>query len=148
MINETQKIPAAACQKCGGWTSFGGMSQHSKSTVPVMGRTGCTCSQKKEDTTVVSKEIEVQKALETGYVRLIASHDGQIKNIVEYNKEHVSFDEALEWLFDWIFSLEEIQDSKLYNAKLSEYKVTLNGVEFSSDTLSKAELVELAFNRA
>lgn len=39
-----EPIPAAACPKCGGWTSFGGMSQHSNSTVPVDGRTGCTCN--------------------------------------------------------------------------------------------------------
>lgn len=41
--NDLTDIPAAACNKCGGWTSFGGMSQHSKTTTPVLGRTGCTC---------------------------------------------------------------------------------------------------------
>lgn len=36
-------MPAAACPLCGGWTAHGGMSQHAKSTVPVMGRPGCHC---------------------------------------------------------------------------------------------------------
>ena len=36
-------VPAAACPRCGGWTGYGGMSQHSTSTVPVIGRTGCVC---------------------------------------------------------------------------------------------------------
>ncbi len=40
--NDLTKIPAAACQQCGGWTSQGGMSQHSKAVRPVMDRTGCT----------------------------------------------------------------------------------------------------------
>ena len=39
----TVAVPAAACPRCGGWTGYGGMSQHSTSTVPVMGRTGCVC---------------------------------------------------------------------------------------------------------
>jgi hypothetical protein len=30
-------VEAAACPRCGGWTSFGGMSQHSK------GPSGCKC---------------------------------------------------------------------------------------------------------
>lgn len=38
------KNPAAACPACGGWTSSGGMSQHSKSKTPVLGRAGCTCN--------------------------------------------------------------------------------------------------------
>lgn len=42
-MNDLTKVPAAACNTCGGWTSFGGMSQHSESDHPVMGRTGCTC---------------------------------------------------------------------------------------------------------
>ena len=41
--NDMTNIPAAACGKCGGWTDFGGMSQHADSKVPVSGRTGCTC---------------------------------------------------------------------------------------------------------
>jgi len=41
--NDMTNIPAAACKRCGGWTSFGGMSQHRDSETPVMGRTGCTC---------------------------------------------------------------------------------------------------------
>ena len=40
--NDLTNIPAAACQQCGGWTSQGGMSQHSKAVEPVDGRTGCT----------------------------------------------------------------------------------------------------------
>lgn len=40
-------IPAAACPKCGGWTSQGGMSQHANATAPVMGRKGCTCNKAK-----------------------------------------------------------------------------------------------------
>lgn len=36
--------PAAACPRCGGWTSFGGMSQFAKSTEAVLGRIGCTCN--------------------------------------------------------------------------------------------------------
>lgn len=43
-----KKIPAAACPRCGGWTSYGGMSQHAGSLVPVQGRTGCTCSLERE----------------------------------------------------------------------------------------------------
>jgi hypothetical protein len=31
------KIPAGACQRCGGWTTFGGMSQHAH------GPKGCVC---------------------------------------------------------------------------------------------------------
>lgn len=41
--NDTTKVPAAACGGCGGWSSMGGMSQYRNSTVPVLGRTGCTC---------------------------------------------------------------------------------------------------------
>lgn len=37
------QVPAAACPRCGGWTSFGGMSQYSKSVVEVLGRKGCIC---------------------------------------------------------------------------------------------------------
>lgn len=40
-------IPAAACNKCGGWTSFGGCSQFSNSKTPVLGRVGCTCFKKR-----------------------------------------------------------------------------------------------------
>jgi hypothetical protein len=42
--NSLENIPAAACRKCGGWTSFGGMSQYCDSKEPVMGRIGCTCN--------------------------------------------------------------------------------------------------------
>jgi hypothetical protein len=35
--------PAAACPRCGGWTTMGGMSQHSDAHVPVHGRFGCVC---------------------------------------------------------------------------------------------------------
>lgn len=42
-VNSMDNIPAAACPRCGGWTNFGGCSQHSESDIPVMGRTGCTC---------------------------------------------------------------------------------------------------------
>lgn len=41
--NSMQDIPVAACNKCGGWTNHGGMSQHYKSKVPILGRIGCTC---------------------------------------------------------------------------------------------------------
>ena len=41
--SQSQNPPAAACPLCGGWTSFGGMSHHHKSTEPVIGRMGCTC---------------------------------------------------------------------------------------------------------
>jgi len=40
-------IPAAACQRCGGWTGYGGMSQHSLSSKLVQGRRGCTCALRK-----------------------------------------------------------------------------------------------------
>ena len=40
---EKESIPAAACQRCGGWTGVGGMSQFRDAKVPVMGRIGCTC---------------------------------------------------------------------------------------------------------
>lgn len=36
-------VPAAACNRCGGWTGFGGMSQYATSLTKVLGRTGCTC---------------------------------------------------------------------------------------------------------
>lgn len=42
--NPMHNIPAAACPRCGGWTTFGGMSQHATATKPVLGRTGCTCT--------------------------------------------------------------------------------------------------------
>ena len=46
-VNDLTKVPAAACSKCGGWHSRGGMKQYANSTVPVVAggyaRTGCTC---------------------------------------------------------------------------------------------------------
>ena len=36
--------PAAACQRCGGWLSSGGMSQYHRTTAPVMRRFGCLCN--------------------------------------------------------------------------------------------------------
>lgn len=44
VVEEEDVVPAAACPRCGGWTSMGGMSQHSDSEVEVDGRTGCTCT--------------------------------------------------------------------------------------------------------
>jgi len=41
--NDRTSIPAAACPRCGGWTTYGGCSQHAASLVPVAGRTGCVC---------------------------------------------------------------------------------------------------------
>ena len=41
--NDTTAIPAAACNRCGGWTGFGGMSHHADDNVPFMKRTGCYC---------------------------------------------------------------------------------------------------------
>jgi hypothetical protein len=46
--------PAAACGACGGWTSFGGMKGASSSTVPVLGRYGCTCGESKRAATVAA----------------------------------------------------------------------------------------------
>jgi hypothetical protein len=46
MTNSLKNLPAAACGLCGGWTCFGGMSQHAKSDVPVDGRTGCVCGRR------------------------------------------------------------------------------------------------------
>ena len=43
-LNQSTLHPAAACGRCGGWTSFGGMSQHSTTHVPVNGRFGCVCN--------------------------------------------------------------------------------------------------------
>lgn len=43
-VNDLIHIPAAACPRCGGWTSFGGCSQYRDATEPVMGRTGCICN--------------------------------------------------------------------------------------------------------
>lgn len=37
------QIPEAACKKCGGWTSFGGMAQYSQTITPILGRVGCIC---------------------------------------------------------------------------------------------------------
>ena len=42
--NEATKIPAAACPRCGGWTTTGGMSQYANNTTPVLGRVGCDCN--------------------------------------------------------------------------------------------------------
>lgn len=42
--NDLSSVPAAACPRCGGWTSSGGMSQYAKSSTPVLGRTGCSCN--------------------------------------------------------------------------------------------------------
>ena len=33
--------PVPSCPKCGGWTAFGGMSQHRSNTTRVRGRLGC-----------------------------------------------------------------------------------------------------------
>jgi hypothetical protein len=41
--SETPTRPAAACPRCGGWTSFGGMSQHSDPKKLHLGRFGCNC---------------------------------------------------------------------------------------------------------
>nr|BAR33182.1 hypothetical protein [uncultured Mediterranean phage uvMED] len=38
------ETPKAACHRCGGWTRYGGMSQHGLSTWPVLGRIGCICN--------------------------------------------------------------------------------------------------------
>lgn len=43
-MNDMSNVPAGACGKCGGWTSFGGMSQYAGCADPVHGRTGCTCT--------------------------------------------------------------------------------------------------------
>jgi len=43
-INDLDNVPAAACWRCGGWTAYGGCSQHSNSYERVDGRTGCTCN--------------------------------------------------------------------------------------------------------
>lgn len=40
---EVKHLEKAACVRCEGWTNFGGMSQHSKSKVEVLGRVGCSC---------------------------------------------------------------------------------------------------------
>jgi hypothetical protein len=42
-LNDRTSIPAAACPRCGGWTTYGGCSKHAASLVPVHGRTGCVC---------------------------------------------------------------------------------------------------------
>ena len=41
--NDLSNVPAAACNRCGGWTAKGGMSQHCDSIEAVKGRTGCVC---------------------------------------------------------------------------------------------------------
>lgn len=41
---DVQSTPGAACSRCGGWTSSGGMSQHARSKVAVLGRKGCACA--------------------------------------------------------------------------------------------------------
>ena len=46
-FNDTDDVPAAACNRCGGWTGFGGMSQHRESARKVLGRTGCVCNNSK-----------------------------------------------------------------------------------------------------
>ena len=47
--NSLKNIPAAACPRCGGWTQFGGMSQHAEATTPVIGRTGCNAGGKRRE---------------------------------------------------------------------------------------------------
>lgn len=39
--NDITDIPAAACGYCGGWTNYGGMSQHANTEKPYKGRMGC-----------------------------------------------------------------------------------------------------------
>lgn len=55
-----QDVPAAACARCGGWTSVGGMSQHAKAVTPVQGRVGCTCDGR-SFTAIPIKQFHVQK---------------------------------------------------------------------------------------
>ena len=43
-MNALKNVPAAACPRCGGWTSFGGMSQFSNTLDVNHGRTGCICN--------------------------------------------------------------------------------------------------------
>jgi hypothetical protein len=52
------KAPAASCPKCGGWTSFGGMSQHSSSTSLAMGRLGCEVACHSTIDPATEKELE------------------------------------------------------------------------------------------
>ena len=47
-INDIKKVPAAACSGCGGWTTYGGMSQYYRSEEKVQGRYGCGVSHKKK----------------------------------------------------------------------------------------------------
>ena len=56
MTNDTTTVPAAACPRCGGWTSYGGMSQHSHNlTERVLGRTGCLCGARNQAQAVVAQ---------------------------------------------------------------------------------------------
>lgn len=41
---EVATTPPAACNRCEGWTEFGGMSQHADDTEIVSGRHGCSCN--------------------------------------------------------------------------------------------------------
>lgn len=54
------KTPAAACPRCGGWTASGGMSQHHRTTVPVMRRFGCVCTAPPAYKTLVSDAVAAE----------------------------------------------------------------------------------------
>lgn len=66
-MNDLDNIPAAACGNCGGWTSFGGMSQHADATEPVLGRTGCTCRNENANVSYAARDLFDQIATEVYY---------------------------------------------------------------------------------
>lgn len=74
MPSNPTPIPAAACPRCGGWTSSGGCSQFAGSTTPVHGRTGCTCTRKDKR----GPPVKFGRGVENQYGDLVyASKDGR-----------------------------------------------------------------------
>ena len=80
MENKTlnELVPGAACPRCGGWTSFGGMSQYSESNDAVMGRIGCVCYVAQSRKAVIDNLLELE-----GFRRdLIKSHLTMIETVL------------------------------------------------------------------
>ena len=71
------KIPNAACEKCGGWTNYGGMSHHFKDKVPTkenLGRPGCSCAMAKAFPSVFTPP---------GYVDLEDPSGAEVKKLID-----------------------------------------------------------------
>jgi len=71
LTNDLTKIPAAACPRCGGWTSCGGMSQHRFSDVRVIDRTGCNCRENRCFAPVTEDDVRAVMATRSSLDQLI-----------------------------------------------------------------------------